>query len=322
MASKDYYKILGVNKSANAEEIKKAYRKLALKYHPDRNGSNKNSEEKFKEISEAYAVLSDPEKKKQYDMFGAEGFQQRFSQEDIFNNINFSDIFREFGFGNVGGGWKKGGGPGMFTQNFSRANKTSGYKANGGSPFSSVFGDFSGRTGRLKGQDVIYELPVQLEDIVKESQKTISYSLNGIHQQIKVKIPPGIGDEKKLRLAGKGQPGQNGGPSGDLYVKIKILDHPVFKKEGDDLYVNREVPFSGVLLGTKIEVLTIDGKRLSLKIPAGTQSGSKMRLKGHGMPPMGGGKRGDEYVKIQVAVPKKLNKNQREAIEKLKDLKL
>ena len=322
MASKDYYKILGVNKSANKEEIKKAYRKLALKYHPDRNGNNKNSEEKFKEISEAYAVLSDPEKKKQYDMFGAEGFQQRFSQEDIFSNINFSDIFREFGFGNSGGGWKRGGGSGMFTQNFSRANKASGYKTNGGSPFNSIFADLSGRTGGVKGQDVIYELPVQLEDIVKESQKTISYSLNGVHQQIKVKIPPGIGDGKKLRLAGKGQPGQDGGPSGNLYIKIKILDHPVFKREGDDLYVNREVPFSGVLLGTKIEVATIDGKRLNLRIPAGTQSGSKMRLKGHGMPSMGGRSRGDEYVKIHVAVPKKLNKNQREAIEKLKDLNL
>ncbi len=322
MSSKDYYKILGVSKSASKDEIKKAYRTLALKYHPDRNSSNKESEEKFKEISEAYAVLSDPEKKKQYDTFGADGFQQRFSQEDIFSNVNFSDIFKEFGFGDFGGGWKRGGGSRIFTQNFSRANKTSGYKTSGGFPFSSIFGDVSGSTGGLKGQDAVMELPVQLEDVFNGGQKTISYTLNGINQQIKVKIPPGITDGKKLRVGGKGQPGRDGGPSGDLYIKIKLLDHPVFKREGDDLYINKEVPFSGVSLGTQIEVATIDGKRLNLKIPAGTQSGSKMRLKGNGMPRMGAKGRGDQYVRIQVAVPKKLNKSQKEAIEKLKDLNL
>ncbi len=320
MPNKDYYKILGLNKSASPEDIKKAYRKLAMKYHPDRNKSNKAAEEKFKEISEAYAVLSDSEKKKQYDMFGAEGFQQRYSQDDIFSNFDFSNIFKEFGFGNIGG-WKRGGGSGIFNPIFSGASRRSSYGAQS-DPYSSIFTNFGGRTGAFKGQDVIYELPLHLQDIIKTEQKTISYNLGGINQQIKVKIPAGIADGKKLRLAGKGQPGPEGGPSGDLYIKIKILDHPIFHREGDDLYINREIKFSEAALGTKIEVPTIDGKRLSLKIPTGTQSGSKMRLRGHGMPRMNGGGRGDEYVKINVAVPKKLNKKQKVLLEELKNLGL
>ncbi|TET93392.1 MAG: J domain-containing protein [Desulfobacteraceae bacterium] len=320
MPNKDYYKILGLNKSTSPEDIKKAYRKLAMKYHPDRNKSNKAAEEKFKEISEAYAVLSDSEKKKQYDMFGAEGFQQRYSQDDIFSNFDFSNIFKEFGFGNIGG-WKRGGGSGIFNHIFSGASRRSSYGAQS-DPYSSIFTNFGGRTGAFKGQDVIYELPLHLQDIIKTEQKTISYNLGGINQQIKVKIPAGIADGKKLRLAGKGQPGPEGGPSGDLYIKIKILDHPIFHREGDDLYINREIKFSEAALGTKIEVPTIDGKRLSLKIPTGTQSGSKMRLRGHGMPRMNGGGRGDEYVKINVAVPKKLNKKQKVLLEELKDLGL
>jgi curved DNA-binding protein len=320
MPNKDYYKILGLNKSASPEDIKKAYRKLAMKYHPDRNKSNKAAEEKFKEISEAYAVLSDSEKKKQYDMFGAEGFQQRYSQDDIFSNFDFSNIFKEFGFGNIGGS-KRGGGSGIFNHIFSGASRRSSYGAQS-DPYSSIFTNFGGRTGAFKGQDVIYELPLHLQDIIKTEQKTISYNLGGINQQIKVKIPAGIADGKKLRVAGKGQPGPEGGPSGNLYIKIKILDHPIFHREGDDLYINREIKFSEAALGTKIEVPTIDGKRLSLKIPTGTQSGSKMRLRRHGMPRMNGGGRGDEYVKINVAVPKKLNKKQKGLLEELKDLGL
>ena len=320
MPNKDYYKILGVKKNASTEDIKKAYRKLAMKYHPDRNKDNKAAGEKFKEISEAYAVLSDPEKKKQYDMFGAEGFQQRYSQEDIFSSFDFSNIFREFGFGNAGGRGR-GGGAGMFNHIFSGASRGSGYRTKS-DPYGSIFDGFGGGTEVLKGQDVIYEFPIHLEDIVKTNQKTISYNLGGINEQVKVKIPAGIADGKKLRLAGKGQPGPQGGPSGDLYIKIKILNHPIFQREGNDLHMNREIKFSEAALGTKIEVPTIDGKRLSLKIPAGSQNGSKMRLKGYGMPSMDGRGRGDAYVNINVAVPKKLNSKQRALIEELRDLNL
>lgn len=320
MSNKDYYRILGVSKSASREDIKKAYRKLAMKYHPDRNKENKAAEEKFKEISEAYAVLSDPEKKKQYDMFGAEGFQQRYSQEDIFRSFDFSDILREFGFGDVGG-FKRGGGSGIFSHIFSGATRGPRYRTQA-DPYSSAFTGFGGRTGGLKGQDVIYELPVHLQDIVRGQEKTISYNLGGMHQQIKVKIPAGIGDGKKLRLAGKGQPGPEGGSPGDLYIKIKVLNHPIFQREGNDLYMDREVTFSEAALGTKIEVPTIDGKRLNLKIPAGSQGGSKLRLKGYGMPSMDGRGRGDAYVKIHIAVPKNLNSRQRAKVEELKDLNL
>ncbi|MFB0520500.1 MAG: DnaJ C-terminal domain-containing protein [Desulfatiglandales bacterium] len=320
MSNKDYYKTLGVNKSASTNDIKKAYRKLAMKYHPDRNKDNKAAEEKFKEISEAYAVLSDPEKKKQYDMFGAEGFQQRYSQEDIFRSFDFSDIFREFGFGDIGGS-KRGTGSGIFSQIFSGASKGPRYRAKV-DPFSSFFTGYGDQTGGLKGQDLIYELPLHLEDVVKAQEKTISYNLGGVHQQIKVKIPAGIADGKKLRLAGKGQPGPAGGPPGDLYIRIKVLDHPIFQREGNDLYMNREIRFSEAALGAKIEVPTIDGKRMSLTIPAGTQSGSKMRLKGYGMPSMDGRGRGDAYVKIHIAVPKRVNNRQRAIIEELKDLDL
>jgi len=320
MSNRDYYKILGVNKSASNEVIKKAYRKLAMKYHPDRNKDNKAAEERFKEISEAYAVLSDPEKKKQYDMFGAEGFQQRYSQEDIFRGFDFSDILREFGFGNVRG-FKRGGGSGIFNHIFSGASRGPKYRTKA-DPYSSVFTDFGGRTGGLKGQDVIYELTIHLEDIVKTHEKAISYNLGGMHQQIKVKIPAGIDDGKKLRLAGKGQPGPEGGPPGDLYIKIKTLNHSIFRREGNDLYMDREIRFSEAALGTKIEVPTIDGKRLNLKIPAGSQGGSKMRLKGYGIPSMDGRGRGDAYVKIHIAVPKKLNSKQRAIVQELKDLNL
>ena len=320
MSGKDYYKILGLNKSASADEIKKAYRKLAMQYHPDRNKDDKAAESKFKEISEAYAVLSDPEKRKQYDMFGSEGFQQRYSQDDIFSGFDFSDIFREFGFGSFGGG-KRGRGSSIFNNLFSGAGQGSRYRTKT-EPFSSFYGDYGDRTRGLKGQDLVYELAVHLEDIAKTQEKTISYNLDGVTHQVKVKIPAGIGDGKKLRLAGKGQPGPQGGPPGDLYVKIKILNHPVFQRQGDDLYVNKEIKYSQAILGTRIEIPTIDGKRLNLKVPPGTQSGSKMRLRGQGLPKMGMGARGDAYVKIQVAVPKKLNKRQQAAIEQLKELDL
>ncbi len=318
--SKDYYQILGVKKSASQEEIKKAYRKLAMKYHPDRNKGNKEAEDKFKEISEAYAVLSDQEKRKQYDMFGAEGFRQKFTQEDIFRGFDFNNIFQEFGFGHFGGR-KRGGGTGIFENLFSGATRGSGYRAKA-DPFSSFFTGSGSGTGAVKGQDVIYELPVHLEDIVQTNQKTISYNIGGRHQQVKVKIPAGIADGKKLRLAGMGQPGPEGRTPGDLYIKIKVLNHSLFKREGDDLHLTTEITFSQAALGTSIEVPTIEGKRLNLKIPAGSQSGSKMRLRGHGMPRMGGGGKGDAYVKIQVEVPKKLTKKQKELIEELREVDL
>jgi curved DNA-binding protein len=307
MPAKDYYKTLGVSKSASADEIKKAYRKLALKYHPDHNKDDKSAETRFKEISEAYAVLSDSEKRKQYDTFGAEGFQNRFSQEDIFRGFDFGTIFKEFGFGgsrsdNVfshifGGG---PGGPGRTH-----------FRAAGGSPFQG----FQGQPMGMRGQDLVYELSVTLEDVAHGAKKLIAYDLGDGEQRVSVKIPKGILSGKKLRLAGKGQPGIQGGPSGDLFVQVNILDHNVFQRKNDDLHLRREIRFSEAVLGTEIEVPSIDQKLLKLKIPAGTQNGAKFRMRGYGLPRMGKNDPGDQFVEIRVTVPKKLNKEQKDLVK-------
>ncbi len=309
MSGKDYYKILGVAKSASGEEIKKAYRKLALKYHPDRNKGDKAAEEKFKEISEAYAVLSDSGKKKQYDMFGADGFQQRYTQDDIFRDVDFGSIFREFGFG--GGGR---GGPHIFSQIFG---------GTGGRPQYGRGGPFGGGQPRgVKGQDLIYELPVTLEEVVNTTEKVIAYQVDSRQEKISTKIPAGISTGKKLRLAGKGNPGAYGGPNGDLYVQIKVLEHPLFKREGDDLISVKKIKFSDALLGTELDVPTIDKKTMRIKIPAGTQNNAKFRLKGQGMPHMDKKGRGDAYVQVTVEVPKKLDKKQKALAEELREVGL
>ncbi|MBW1720910.1 MAG: DnaJ domain-containing protein [Deltaproteobacteria bacterium] len=308
MGGKDYYKILGVSRSASQDEIKKAYRKLALKYHPDRNKDKKDAEERFKEISEAYAVLSDPEKKKQYDMFGADGFQQRFTQEDIFSDFDFSSIFREFGFG--GGGRAQS----IFSHIFGGGGQNA-FRESG--RFGTGFGGFESHHRPIKGQDVNYELTITLEEAATTTQKTIPSQPGSPIDRLSVKIPAGISTGKKLRLRGQGQPGLYGGPRGDVYIHIKVLDHPLFKREGDDLIITREIKFSEAVLGTEIEVPTIDGKTLRLKIPPGTQSRARFRLKGYGMPHMKGTGRGDAYVEISIAVPRKLDRKQRALIREL-----
>ncbi len=309
MPAKDYYDTLGVSKSASAGEIKKAYRKLALKYHPDHNKDDKSAETRFKEISEAYAVLSDSEKRKQYDTFGAEGFQNRFSQEDIFRGFDFGTIFKEFGFG---GGRSEnvfshifGGGP-------SGTGRTH-FRAAGGSPFQG----FQGHPMGMKGQDLVYELSVTLEDVAHGAQKLIVYDLGDGEQRISMKVPKGIRSGKKLRLTGKGKSGIQGGPPGDLFVQVNILGHDVFKRKDDDLYLKREIRFSEAVLGTEIEVPSIDRKLLKLKIPAGTQNGAKFRMKGYGLPSMGKDDHGDQFVEIRVTVPKKLNKEQKDLVKQI-----
>jgi len=303
MAGKDYYKILGVSKNASTEEIKKAYRRLALKYHPDRNPNNKEAEERFKEINEAYAVLSDPEKRRQYDTFGADSFSQRFSQEDIFRGFDLGEILREFGFAT-------GGRSNIFTQFFTGMH---GYGQRG-SPFEedTIFGR------REKGKDISYELPLTLEEMAKGASKTVSYYLDGKRETINVKIPKGIEPGKKLRLQGKGYRGEMGGPPGDLYIVIKEVPHELFKREGRDLTLRRHVPYSLLALGGEIEVPTLYGQA-RLKIPPGTTSGTRFRLKGNGLPSMGGGETGDLYVEVLASVPKGLTPRQRELIAQLRE---
>jgi curved DNA-binding protein len=300
MAKRDYYEILGVSKNASDEELKRAYRKLAMKYHPDRNPNKKEAEERFKEINEAYAVLSDKEKRKQYDTFGAEGFHQRFTQEDIFRGFDFDDILSSI-FGGRGKREFRFGGRGDFD-----------------------FGDFFARQsayqdmGRMpqKGEDILYELTISLEEAASGGEKRISYRKGGKIEEVSVKIPKGILSGKKLRLAGKGMEGKNGGPPGDLYLQISIRKHPIFNREGDDLTVEKEINFSEAVLGTTIEVPTLVGKK-RVKIPPGTQSNTKMRLKDLGIPHFQAEGRGDEYVRVIVRVPKKVTEKSKRLIEEL-----
>ncbi len=308
MSETDYYKILGVDKNAADEEIKKAYRKLAMKYHPDHyKGDDKEAaEEKFKKISEAYAVLKDKEKRREYDQFGESGFHQRYSQEDIFQGFDFSDILREFGFGGGRGGTftggRKGGG---FRFSFDQS---------GGSPFFSGGGR---QAQQIKGQDLVYELPLTLEEIVSGTTKQVSLGHSGQAEKINVKIPPGMISGKKIRLSGKGESSNFGGPPGDLFIRSKVLDHPTFRTDGHDLYVTKTIKLSEALLGTKISVPSIRGGELSLKIPPGTKHKNKLRLTGQGIPYMRGKGKGHLYVEVQVEMPAKLTEKQKKLIHNL-----
>ena len=299
MAETDYYKILGVNKTASENVIKKAYRKLAMKYHPDHTKGDKSAEETFKKISEAYAVLSDKEKRKQYDTFGSAGFQQRYSQEDIFRGFDFESVLSEM-FG--GSGRFGGGGRGMR------------FSFDGGGPFGSYQRQ---QQAQPKGSDLEYELTLTLEEVAAGTQKIVSFQHKGRSEKITVKIPKGMISGKKLRIAGKGEPSPYGGPSGDLYIKSKVLDNQVYDVQAQDLYINGDIKLSEAILGTNISVPTLSGKELKLKIPAGTKHKTKMRLSGHGLPHMHGKGQGDLYVRIHVNMPKRLTKKQKGLIEKL-----
>ena len=301
MADTDYYKALGVNKTATDDEIKKAYRKLAMKYHPDHAKEDKAAEEKFKQVSEAYAVLSDKEKRQQYDTFGSSGFQQRYSQEDIFKGFDMEDILRGFGLGGAGASAGRRGGGGRK------------FSFGGGSPF----GNFSGQEAPIKGSDLVYELPLTIQEVVLGASKQVSFQHGPQSENLTVKIPKGLISGKKLRITGKGEIGPYGGPAGDLYIKAKILDDPIFNVKGHDLYITRSIKLTEAALGVTLAIPTIDGKELSLKIPAGVKHKTQMRLAGNGIPLMNEEIRGDLYVQIDVQMPKHLTKEQKMLIEQL-----
>jgi len=299
MADTDYYAVLGVSKTASDEEIKKAYRRMAMKYHPDHAKGDPKAEEQFKKISEAYAVLSDKEKRRQYDRFGSEGFRQQYSQEDIFRNFDFGDIFREFGFG---GGFKTGQQGGV-RFSFGR----------GGSPFD--FGGGEQRTAR--GSDLEYELALTLQEVATGTSKTLDFQHEGQSERLTVKIPKGMIAGKKLRLAGKGAPSPMGGPPGDLYIRSRVLPDSRFSAEGYDVYVYRDIKLTEAVLGTTLSVPTLEGNAMNVKIPPGTRHGTRMRIAGRGLPHMRKGGQGDLFVVVQVVLPKKLSPEQRQLFEKL-----
>lgn len=308
-----YYETLGVAKSATTDEIKKAYRKLALKYHPDKTKGDKVAEEKFKEVSEAYAVLSDPEKKRQYDTYGSAGFHQRYSQEDIFRNFDLNDILRQFGFGGGMGGqqhthFSNGMGGGNFNF-FSQGNMHGG-------------GCGGGCHQPEKGQDMTYQITVTLDEVLSGAERSISLRKNGQPEQVSVKIPQGIEAGKRLRLRGKGGASRNGGPAGDLYLKVDIAEHDVFTRDGDDLIVTQFLNFSDICMGGKVEVQTLEGKKFKVNVPSGTIDGAKLRIRGYGLPRGPLGERGNLYVKLAVRVPEELDEAQLRIVEQLKEVGL
>lgn len=302
----DYYELLGVKKDSSPSDIKKAYRKLALKYHPDKNQGDKKAEAKFKEINEAYAVLSDPEKKQQYDLYGSTDFHKRYSQEDIFRGFDLNDILRQFGVNGAGQ---------------SAHFRSSMGGGNGG--FSSFFNQGGGCGGGChsaaeKGQDMTYQITVSLEEVLNGAERTISLRKNGTPQNVSVKIPKGIEAGKKLRLQGKGGDSRNGGLPGDLYLKVDIASNDIFSRDGDDLVMQKLISFSEACFGTSIEVETLEGKKFNVKVAPGTTYDARLRLKGHGLPTGPLGERGDLYVKIGVKVPKELTEEQEKVLQELR----
>lgn len=301
---KDYYKLLGVGRDAKAEEISKAYKKLARKYHPDLNPGNKESEEKFKEINEAYEVLKDPEKRKLYDQLGpdwqnAQHFQQNGQGfENMHFNFNgqdmgggdFSDFFETL-FG--GGGGARG--------------------SRGGSSFGpDPFGGFSSRPRR--GRDVEAELPLTLEEAMRGGKRSVTLQMPKGPKTLEVNVPAGIRDGAKLRLSGQGDPSASGGTPGDLFLRIRYEPHPRFKVDGDNIHCDVAVAPWEAVLGAKVPVPTLDGE-VELTIPAGTSSGRKFRLRGKGLG--AASKRGDLLVRVMIRVPTELTGEQKELWEKL-----
>ena len=299
--SDDYYKILGVGKKATPEEVKKAYRKMAMKYHPDHTQGDKAAEEKFKKVNEAYAVLSDKEKRQQYDTFGSAGFQQRYSQEDIFRGFDINDILKEFGFGGGGGRFSGfGGGRGFGRQ--------------GGGQF----GGFSQqRPAPAKGSDLTYDLTLTLSELMNGSTKTLSLKHGPTPKTLTVKIPKGMIPGKKLRLSGKGDPSPVGGAPGDLFIRSAAVDDSQFRIEGNDVLIDKKIRISESLLGCQVQVPTPEGTTINMKIPPGTRHKTKMRLSGKGIPFMKETRRGDLFIIIDVEFPDQLTDKQRELVEKL-----
>ena len=291
MAKRDYYEILGVSKNASDDEIKKAYRKLALKYHPDKNPGNKEAEEKFKEISEAHAVLSDKQKRARYDQFGHAGVGGNGGSNPFGGQGNYRYSTQGFNFDFGGGG---------------------GFD----DILSSLFG-FGGSRRPARGTDYRTTVVLTFEEAVFGTTKVVSAD----GKDIKVKIPAGIDDGMSIRLAGKGGPAPKGGQKGDLYVSIRVRPHKHLTREGSIILSEVTIPMVDAALGTEVDVETVDGN-VRMRVPAGTQSGTPFKLSGHGVPLMrSDGDRGPHIVTILVETPRNLSRKQKELLEEFRNPK-
>jgi curved DNA-binding protein len=307
MTYKDYYRVLGVAETATQEEIRKAYRTLALKYHPDKAKGDKAAEEKFKDINEANEVLSDPEKRKKYDQFGKDWkhYQEAGAPSGQFDWSKYAT--------NTGSGAYQ-----MSPEEFDAMFAGQGE----GSLFDLLFGDRGGqkrrrRTGAIRGEDFNAETTLSLEEAYFGSTRLIS--LDG--QKIRVTIKPGIADEQLLRIAGKGGAGLNGGPNGDLYLTITIAPHPLFRREGNDLHCDLTIGLYTAMLGGKVEVNTLKGA-VKVDVPKETPNGKLLRLRGLGMPVYGKKNEfGNLLARIDIQMPKHLSEKEVELFRKLAELR-
>lgn len=283
MAAKDYYNILGVPKDAKEEDIKKAYRRLAREYHPDLHPNNKEMEAKFKEINEAYSVLGDPKKRADYDLTGRIPYGRGGPEQYPPGGFNFE----EFGFGGMGG-------------------------------FEDIFSEVFGVRGRRvvrRGADIDYSLQLDFIRAVKGTEVKVKVTRrSGATETITVKIPPGVHDGSRVRVAAKGDEGYDGGPQGDLYITTTVKPHTYFRRVGNDIYVDVPVTIKEAVLGTEIKVPTIDGFS-TIKVPPGTKSSQKLRIKGKGVYSSRGLARGDEYVIINITVPRDIDQRSRELLD-------
>ncbi len=311
MEYKDYYKILGVSKDATTEEIKKSYRKLAMKYHPDRNPGDKTAEEKFKEITEANEVLSDPEKRKKYDQLGSNWKQYQYANangmNDIFSQYSGGKQRSTYNFeGNLGDIWGNIGGFSDFFESFFGGARSGRQRTS--NPFSAA----------TKGADYEANLNLTLEEAYNGVQK--QFTING--KTIKVNIEPGTRAGKRLRLRSMGAQGKFGGEKGDLFLNIHVINHPFFEVKDDDLYYNLDVDLYTAVLGGNIQIKTLDNKKINIVIPKETENGKLLKLKKMGLPKDGNlNEKGDLYVRVLIQIPKKLSKEERKLFETLAALR-
>ena len=352
MAKRDYYEVLGVNKSASADQIKSAYRKLAVKYHPDKNKGDKGAEEKFKEASEAYHVLSNSERKQNYDNFGHAAFENGGGGRGGFGNFDFSnhfsDIFEDF-FGEGFGGGRRSrrsnnrGSDLRYDLSISLEEAFSGKKQDirfstsekcdtcsgsgskpghqtGACSMCGGHGQVRSSQGFFTVQQTCPQCAGAGEEITNPCPSCNGQGKKQASKRLSVTIPKGVDDGTRIRLTGKGEAGSRGGSSGDLYLFINVHIHDLFKRSDENLFFECPVSIADAALGTSIEIPTIDGGKAKIKIPAGTQSGKQFRLKGKGMPYMRGNGSGDLYVQVNTEVPISLNKEQKELLEKFREI--